>query len=76
MADKYFTYAAAASLIFNQQTKRLGVSVTAVRKYVNRGDLGTKHAEGRYTITLQDIEEFNAIKRTSGRPSLAGPEKG
>jgi hypothetical protein len=72
---KYFTYAQAAELIFNHQSQQLGVSITAVRKYVNRGDLGTKHADG-YAITQQDIDKFNALKRSPGRPSLAGPEKG
>jgi hypothetical protein len=75
MTDKYFTYAQAAELIFNQQTQQLGVSITAVNKYVNRGDLGTKHSGG-YAITKRDIDRFNAIKRNPGRPSLAGPEKG
>jgi hypothetical protein len=73
---KYFKYHEAAPLIFNRQTKQLGVSRTLVVKLVNRGDLGTKHADGRYSITQRDIDDFNAIPRKPGRPSLAGPEKG
>lgn len=64
---KYYTQAQAAAA--------LGISQPAVSKAIKNGKLGTKHADGTYTVTQQDIETYKAT-RTYGRPSLARPEEG
>lgn len=61
------TYAKAAA--------QIGVSRQRVQTFVDQGRLGTKHADGTYTITQAELDKFKAIKRKPGRPSLAVPER-
>jgi hypothetical protein len=58
-----------------QAALALGVSQPRIVYLLDKGRLGTRHEDGTYTITKQDINRYRA-NRKPGRPSLARPEKG